>query len=167
MIDGSSGNISNKNHFIFKNLREITGSLLVYDIKLFSSLGQIFPNLRVIGGYNLIMDYALVVFENPTLTSLGLSKLRLIRNGGIAIIKNDNLCYAESINWGALLTEENKKHILVKNTKSLFGGKKCSEIPDCEIDKSHNSCEKYSVINGQNIYACWDKTTCQFRKYQA
>uniref|UniRef100_A0A915NCV8 Receptor L-domain domain-containing protein n=1 Tax=Meloidogyne javanica TaxID=6303 RepID=A0A915NCV8_MELJA len=45
---------------VFENLREITGSILVFQIRGLTSLGRIFPNLRVIGGHSLIMNYALV-----------------------------------------------------------------------------------------------------------
>lgn len=89
-------------HFpVFENLREITGSLLVYSVKyiiflaikkLFfrglTSLGKCFPNLRVLGGHSLIMNYALVIYQNPDLRNVGLSKLAAIKNGGVRITEN-------------------------------------------------------------------------------
>lgn len=48
----------------FPLLTEITGFLLVYRINGLRSLGQLFPNLKVIRGNILIPNSALVIFEN-------------------------------------------------------------------------------------------------------
>lgn len=67
------------------------------------SLGKIFPNLRVIGGNPLIMNYALIIFQNPDLEQVGLTKLSVIKNGGVRITENPNLCYTKDINWDSIL----------------------------------------------------------------
>jgi insulin receptor len=47
----------------FPNLREITHYLLLYRVNGLRSLGRLFPNLAVIRGETLFLNYALVVFE--------------------------------------------------------------------------------------------------------
>lgn len=62
-----------------------------------------FPNLRVIGGQELIMNYALVVYQNTHLMELGLRKLTTIINGGVRIMDNTQLCYSRYIDWAQIL----------------------------------------------------------------
>lgn len=51
----------------FPKLREITGSLLVFETSGLTDLNWIFPNLRVIGGQALIQHYSLVIYRNHDL----------------------------------------------------------------------------------------------------
>jgi insulin receptor len=56
-------NESEYDKFTFPELREITGYLLIYRVTGLTSLGRLFPNLTVIRGNSLFVDYALVVYE--------------------------------------------------------------------------------------------------------
>jgi insulin receptor len=56
-------NESEYDKFSFPELREITGYLLIYRVTGLTSLGRMFPNLTVIRGNSLFVDYALVVYE--------------------------------------------------------------------------------------------------------
>jgi len=47
----------------FPDLREITHYLLLYRVNGLRSIGKLFPNLAVIRGETLFLNYALVVFE--------------------------------------------------------------------------------------------------------
>jgi hypothetical protein len=47
----------------FPELREITHYLLLYRVNGLRSIGKLFPNLAVIRGETLFLNYALVVFE--------------------------------------------------------------------------------------------------------
>jgi insulin receptor len=47
----------------FPELREITHYLLLYRVNGLRSVGRLFPNLAVIRGETLFLNYALVVFE--------------------------------------------------------------------------------------------------------
>lgn len=47
----------------FPKLREITGYLLLYRVNGLTTLATLFPNLSVIRGHDLFMNYALVVYE--------------------------------------------------------------------------------------------------------
>jgi insulin receptor len=56
-------NESDYEEFTFPELHEITDYLLVYRVTGLTSLGKLFPNLSVIRGNSLFVDYALVVYE--------------------------------------------------------------------------------------------------------
>lgn len=56
-------NESDYDNFTFPELHEITDYLLVYRLTGLTSLGRLFPNLTVIRGNSLFVDYALVVYE--------------------------------------------------------------------------------------------------------
>lgn len=53
--------------YVFPELREITHYLLLYRVKHMKSIGDMFPNLTLIRGIHLMLNYALVVFEMPNL----------------------------------------------------------------------------------------------------
>jgi hypothetical protein len=56
-------NQTDYNGFSFPELHEITDYLLVYRVAGLTSLGKLFPNLTVIRGNSLFVDYGLVVYE--------------------------------------------------------------------------------------------------------
>lgn len=56
-------NESDYDKHTFPELHEITDYLLVYRVTGLTSLGKLFPNLTVIRGNSLFVDYALVVYE--------------------------------------------------------------------------------------------------------
>ncbi|KAM7249345.1 hypothetical protein ACFE04_019857 [Oxalis oulophora] len=72
----------------FPKLREITGYLLLYRVNGLTTLATLFPNLSVIRGHDLFMNYALVVYEMLHLQELGLYSLTDIPRGYIQITKN-------------------------------------------------------------------------------
>jgi len=144
---------------VFQGLREITGSVLIFSIHGLTTLGKIFPNLRIIGGQSLVMNYALVIYQNPDLRTIGLDKLTVIRNGGVRIKDNAKLCYAESINWDSILIGK-LRDVIVENggtTRNPLDivGNICKEYDGCQVDDP-NKCHKV----GDHL-ACWNSTTCQ------
>jgi hypothetical protein len=76
-----------------------------------------FPNLRVIGGQSLVVNYALVLYQNVDLKEIGLYKLTTIRNGGVRITENTRLCYSRLIDWNAILTGD-VNDVLVDQSKN-------------------------------------------------
>jgi len=84
---------------VFKTLREITGYLNIQahhpDFKNLSC----FRNLHTIGGRQTTdMFYALSIIKT-SLTSLSLRSLRKVRSGKITIEENEDLCFADTIDW--------------------------------------------------------------------
>uniref|UniRef100_A0AC34Q5S6 Receptor protein-tyrosine kinase n=1 Tax=Panagrolaimus sp. JU765 TaxID=591449 RepID=A0AC34Q5S6_9BILA len=146
---------------VFNELREITGCILIFQVNGLTTLGKMFPNLRVIGGHSLIMNYALVIYQNPDLSNLGLSKLTVIRNGGVRITENPKLCFVRFINWDAILTGKIRDVIVETGVAHSFYLKnqvtnhKCREKEGCKVSDP-SRCHK---VNG--ILSCWNDTTCQ------
>uniref|UniRef100_A0A914GXM6 receptor protein-tyrosine kinase n=1 Tax=Globodera rostochiensis TaxID=31243 RepID=A0A914GXM6_GLORO len=142
-------NITDNDFPVFEKLREITGSILVFQIRGLKSLGRMFPNLRVIGGHSLIMNYALVIYQNSDLMDIGLTKLTAIKNGGIRITENPRLCFAHDIDWNSILVGTIKDRIIDEVAICK------NECPGME-DQSH-----CSVSSETGRMACWNSTQCQ------
>ncbi|XP_022807604.1 insulin receptor-related protein-like [Stylophora pistillata] len=77
----------------FPKLTEITGHLLVSLMYGKRSLREIFPNLAVIRGRQVFLDYSLIIYQNDGLEEVNLPSLTTILRGGVRIEKNINLCY--------------------------------------------------------------------------
>ncbi|GMT18666.1 hypothetical protein PFISCL1PPCAC_9963 [Pristionchus fissidentatus] len=140
----------------FPNLVEITGYLLVFNVKSLTTLSRIFPNLRIIGGSQLIMNYALIIYQNPDLKDIGLPNLRVIRNGGVRISENPSLCFAVQIDWKRI-TFGQIDDVLV--TDGVASGQKCTD----QCDDPSNRCVRRQTAGGHGglVISCWNATTCQ------
>ncbi len=90
---------------VFENLVEITGHLRIYKTIKLMTLRNIFPNLRVIRGRDLILNYAFAVYRNTDLKDISLPNLRAIY-GGVRIAENEKLCYVESIDFKDLVRSD-------------------------------------------------------------
>lgn len=51
--------------YVFPELTEISGYLFFFSVSKLTSVGKLFPNLRVIRGKELFTDYALVIYDMP------------------------------------------------------------------------------------------------------
>ncbi|XP_031558117.1 putative insulin-like peptide receptor [Actinia tenebrosa] len=92
-----------KKELHFPKLTEITGHLLISLLYKVKDLESIFPNLAVIRGNHLFLDYALVIYQNDGLNQINLPSLTTILSGGIRIEKNINLCYVKTIRWKSIM----------------------------------------------------------------
>lgn len=86
-------------NYSFPELVEITGYLMLYRISGIKSLGKVFPNLAVIRGRELFKAYSLIIYESEHLEDIGLHNLQTIERGHVRIEKNDQLCFADRIDW--------------------------------------------------------------------
>ncbi|XP_039293585.1 insulin receptor [Nilaparvata lugens] len=118
----------------FPLLREVTGFVLFYRVNYLRSIGQLFPNLSVIRGNHLFMNFALVIYEMRDLQEVGLYNLRTIVRGSVCIFKNTKLCYVNSVDWLSLSEmgwwiEHNKSPELCgrcpANCKHCWNAKRC------------------------------------------
>lgn len=149
---------------VFKHLREITGSMLVFNVNGLTNLGRMFPNLRVIGGQSLIMNYALVIYQNEDLRYLGLDKLTVIRNGGVRIMDNAKLCYTRFINWDNILIGKIRDVMVDQSGGGVMFGETNQDMETCQ-DKfgcKVEHPERCQKVDG--VLSCWNATTCQTRK---
>ncbi|KAK0422038.1 hypothetical protein QR680_007326 [Steinernema hermaphroditum] len=138
--------------YVFPHLREITGYLLIYNYVGLTSLQETFPVLRVIGGENLVMNYALVLYRNPDLEDAAFENLTLIKNGGVWITENPKLCDTRHINW-SLFTNLRTAPIRIDEEEIL---KKCRSEPCREYERG--TCARN---NGR--ISCWTQKSCQKR----
>ena len=118
------------NQLRFPKLTEITGHLLVSLVYSQRSLKEIFPNLGVIRGREVFLDYSLVIYENDGLKEINLPSLTTILHGGVRIEKNINLCYVETIRWKSIMrsnTENEYSVVLSSNNNDCYDA--CFQAP--------------------------------------
>ncbi|XP_056158077.1 receptor tyrosine-protein kinase erbB-3-like isoform X2 [Lampris incognitus] len=144
---------------VFKTVREITDILSIQSWPSDMPDLSVFSNLQIIQGRTPYRGYSLLVMKIPSLTSLGLSSLRRINDGGVYITGNKMLCYHNTVDWTRLLgssgsrPQRRQKHIDVKDNRSLnrcvAGGHVCD--PQCSSDGCWGpgpnqclSCKNYS-----------------------
>lgn len=149
--------ISAKNYtgLVLPNLVEVTGYLLFYRVNGINSIGQLFPNLRVIrGNWKFFNGMALLLFENDDLLSLSLGKLSHV-GGDVLAMVNPQLCYIDDhVDWsqviipGATTKAEDKLHT-IENRRRKSG---CDLVDGCS-----NTC-----TSGY----CWDRQKCQKGKHE-
>jgi hypothetical protein len=89
-------NESDYDKFTFPELHEITDYLLVYRVTGLTSLGRLFPNLTVIRGNSLFVDYALVVYE--------MFEMKVRKPFIDSLFSNGDIAVCSAINLGLCLT---------------------------------------------------------------
>ncbi|KAK5976312.1 hypothetical protein GCK32_004451 [Trichostrongylus colubriformis] len=155
-----NSNVTEADFPIFQHLREITGSLLIFHVRKLSTLSRIFPNLRIIGGQNLIQHFSLIIYQNEDLIDIGLTKLRLIRNGGVRIAENNKMCYSRYIDWKHLMAGPLNDILVDDSVEIGVGeGKILSCTDDCDVE-DESKCRRVKHARGEQL-SCWNKHTCQ------
>ncbi|XP_052126745.1 insulin-like growth factor 1 receptor isoform X1 [Frankliniella occidentalis] len=102
--------------YSFPDLREVTGYVLFFKVSGLQSLGQLFPNLTLIRGTQLVVNqYSLVAFQMPDLVELGLSSLELVQRGAVRIDGNPLLCYADTLDWDVIAPGGGGEHYVYNN----------------------------------------------------
>ncbi|KAJ8735724.1 hypothetical protein PYW07_007344 [Mythimna separata] len=141
----------------FPLLREVTDYVLMYRTKGLQNLGNLFPNLSVIRGMQLFKDFALVIFDNEHLESLGLRSLMKIERGGVRIQQNDRLCYTDTIDWTRITTDHADNVIRMNYDTRLCGlcPNAQSRVQDHRL--SHLQCPS----DANDRLLCWDDKHCQ------
>ncbi|XP_046978161.1 insulin receptor-like [Vanessa cardui] len=144
----------------FPELREVTGYILIYRLKGVRNLGDLFPNLSVIRGMQLFRDFALVIFDNEGLESLGLRSLSRIERGAVRIQNNDRLCYANTIDWSRINVEGPENNII----KSNYDTRLCGLCPNAQSRmEDHRQLHLQCPADFTGRLLCWDDKHCQKR----
>lgn len=81
-------------------------------VKGLRSIGRLFPNLTVIRGHSLFINYALVAFEMMNLQEIGLHSLTTIVRGSVRFEKNPALCYVDTIDWDLIAKAGKGEHVI-------------------------------------------------------
>ena len=152
------------NELRFPRLTEITGHLLISLVHSQRSLKEIFPNLAVIRGRELFLDYSLVIYENKGLEEINLPSLTTILNGAVRIEKNINLCYVNTIRWKSIMRKNSGKFAFVSSNNNDA----CYDT--CYEDKDHKCTTPSGHTDSPNDAYCWgpgtsqDNDECQYCK---
>ncbi|CAB3401307.1 unnamed protein product [Caenorhabditis bovis] len=160
LIYSTNVTFKREDFLVFEHVREITGSLLVFEVSGLKSLSWILPNLRVIGGKSLVQHYSLVIYRNKDLEDLGLNNLKVIRNGGVRISDNKRLCFARSIDWkGMIMSHVND--VVVDDAADLSITETGTICPmgQCEVDIGQSKCQ-YKGDSSGSVQSCWNATYC-------
>lgn len=100
------------------SLKEITGYISIQaSHPEFTDLSFL-RNLEVIGGRETTEYFSSLYIVKTSLKSLGLKSLRQIRSGSVYILENDDLCFAEQVNWRKLVNGDDAKYqLLLQNNR--------------------------------------------------
>ncbi|KAH8876014.1 molluscan insulin-related peptide(s) receptor [Schistosoma japonicum] len=147
-------------------LKEVTGSLLVYDTEGPEDLSILLPNLTLVRGQTLVFGYS-VVIKSTSFKSIGLPSLRVIQQGGVRIDSNPQLCYVETIDWKVILQNQSGD---VSSIKIVKNGLICSNIcsSSCSVNSPNNT-QHSSVELWRSPFSdilptdghCWSMNECQ------
>lgn len=140
----------------FPELREVTDYITIYRTKGVQNLGTLFPNLSVIRGMRLYKDFALVIFDNEHLESLGLRSLMRIQRGGVRIQQNDVLCYANTIDWKRI-TDNDAENVI----KSNYDTRLCGLCPYAQSRVEDHRRTQQCPADQYGRLLCWDDENCQ------
>ncbi len=87
-------------------IEQISGYLHIHDCNNITNL-RFLRNLEVINGAEIIAlmtgEYALIIEDNSYLQTIGLSSLKRIKNGGIRISTNPQLCLVDTLTLGEFI----------------------------------------------------------------
>ncbi|KAK2579468.1 hypothetical protein KPH14_010782 [Odynerus spinipes] len=131
----------------FPDLIEITEYLVLYRVNGLRSVGRLFPNLTVIRGHSLFINYALVAFEMTDLQEIGLHSLTNIQRGSVRFEKNPALCYVDTIDWDVIAKAGKGEHVISEN-------KPRNVCPICE-----KNCTTRLTKPDETL--CWNRQHCQ------
>ncbi|XP_053611419.1 insulin receptor-like isoform X2 [Plodia interpunctella] len=152
-------NATNFKNVSFPELREVTDYILIYRVKGVRNLGDLFPNLTVVRGMRLYKDYAIVIYDNEHIESLGLRSLTRIMRGGVRIQHNDRLCYTDTIDWSKIVARDMENVII----RSNYDPRLCGLCPDAQersVDVALPSAGQCPTDSSGTLL-CWDEKHCQ------
>ncbi|XP_055549654.1 insulin-like growth factor 1 receptor isoform X2 [Wyeomyia smithii] len=129
--------------FQFPNLREVTGFVLFFRVFNLISLRNLFPNLMMIRGQELIGNYALIFYDLPHLQEIGLKNLIAIQRGFVYTQYCPLLCHTDTIDWASITHMTNKTR------------------DQNRFDKPAAVCNQAEVCRGCPRKFCWGSQSCQ------
>ncbi|XP_001356288.4 insulin receptor isoform X1 [Drosophila pseudoobscura] len=128
----------NYSTYKFPKLKEITEFMIFTEVRGLTRVDEMFPNLTVIRGRRLFLNYALGVTNMPDLEYLEFPSLVAIQRGHVYIGNCPKLCQHEGVNWDLLTLSRGENHIMV-------GSSRCNT----------------SVCRGCDSSYCWSTFKCQ------
>ncbi|KAH8405085.1 hypothetical protein KR222_000286, partial [Zaprionus bogoriensis] len=129
----------NYTNYTFPKLREVTGFVILTEVRGLYNLRYLFPNLTVIRGRRLFLNYALGVTSMHDLELLEFPSLVAIQRGHVYVGNCHKLCQLNAINWDRLTLSTGENHIVI-------GSNNCSQRASCKGCASNY---------------CWSNFVCQ------
>ncbi|XP_011188402.1 insulin receptor [Zeugodacus cucurbitae] len=103
--------LCNYENYTFPLLREITDYLIFHEVRGLRSIRNLFPNLAVIRGRRLFLNYALGITAMPDLEVLEFPSLLAIQRGHIYLNNCPKLCNLDKIDFDRLTLSVGENHI--------------------------------------------------------
>ncbi|KAH8377832.1 hypothetical protein KR093_007260, partial [Drosophila rubida] len=148
----------NYSAYSFPKLREVTGYVIFTDVRGLVSIRHMFPNLTVIRGRRLFLNYALGVTGMPDLELLEFQSLVAIQLGHVYIGNNPKLCQLNAVS----------KVVATLTTLSM-----CTFALQLNLDRitltrgtnhvvpTATNCTHPANCKGCDTAYCWSDFTCQ------
>lgn len=136
----------NYSGLVFPKLVEVTGYILFYRVKGLRSVGQLFPNLRVIRAEEQIYKYGLALYENEDMISINTPKLSYVGAEVLAMV-NPQLCYVDDfVSWAKIIKGGQPPMTFLNRAKENG----CDLVDGCSKKCTNNN--------------CWERDHCQIGK---
>ncbi|KAG8192328.1 hypothetical protein JTE90_002148 [Oedothorax gibbosus] len=100
---------------VFSTLKQVTGFISIQASHADFKNLSFFRNLEVIGGRQLTEYFAALYIVKTSLESLNMRSLKKISSGGVAILENERLCFANTINWQRVMKSNSHSILLQSN----------------------------------------------------
>ncbi|XP_065078934.1 insulin receptor [Ochlerotatus camptorhynchus] len=128
-------------------LREVTGYVMFFHVYNLVSLRELFPNLMVIRGRTVFFNYALIFYDMPHLTEIGLKNLLAIEDGFVNAQHCPRLCYTDTIDWPSITRRSNRSLDLNRFDKP-------EKLVECNNNRT-------DLCLGCPRPYCWSRVACQ------
>lgn len=144
---------ANYTNIVLPDLEEITGYLLFFRVSGLQTIGQIFPNLRVIRAEEIFYGFGLVIYEVDDLQSISLANLNYL---GYPIVAgyNPQLCFLHTTDWSQVIPKRPEPPVPVVYDKTI-GKERCALMEGCSMACGAN------LESSRDEYHCWDNDHCQ------
>ncbi|XP_061400497.1 insulin receptor [Musca vetustissima] len=136
----STNDTCDYSQYSFPKLREVTDFVLFSKVTNLTSFRDMFPNLTVIRGRKVFLNYALGISSMDSLERVEFPRLVAIQRGHVFIGSNPKLCFVNKINFNRLTLAPGENHIFPVTDV------KCPAIDPC---------------SGCNSGYCWSNMRCQ------
>ncbi|XP_053957672.1 insulin-like peptide receptor [Anastrepha ludens] len=134
-------------NYSFPLLREITDFLIFHDVKGLRNIRDMFPNLTVIRGRRLFLNYALGLTRMPDLEVLEFRSLIAIQRGHVYINNCPKLCHLDKINWDRLTLSVGENHVFSTAPEEVCPNKTVCQGCATEYCWSNNVCQRFENDN--------------------
>ncbi|KAI9578818.1 insulin-like peptide receptor [Glossina fuscipes] len=142
--------VCNFSKYQFPLLREITDFLIFHEVRNITTITDMFPNLTVIRGQRLFLNYALGVTSMKDLYTLEFRSLIAIQRGHVFIGTNPILCNLEKVNWDRLTLSPGENHINLASPEQCHTRSECRGC-DNNYCWSNHVCQKLENDNVLNL----------------